>query len=504
VAGETARGGTPETQQTQRRHEHEVEGEFTNLPLLARERIWGSFDFASVMTGLGIATWAFIVGGATALYVDAKAGIAAIIIGNLVSCALATLAACIPCAKYGMEQATLFRSVFGVNGARVVFLVAVGLVWLGWNCVLGLMFSRSTANVSNAIAGTDIGPNSLTVTVLGLAGFLIAWLVVAKGPVSIKWFNKIVAPGLAVLTVLLLVLILVQRPWSEVAAAEPIAPIGDQLTGYMLGIELGLATGFGWWGVIGNLARLAKTQRSAFYGSMAGLFLFAVPAYIAGLLSALALENADPTTWMVPVAGPALGVLALLFVAFANVTSITSTVYTTCLALRLTGGRVFQRMGWWSITGLFLIGPCIAAFFPAFVFDSIASLLAWSAVAFAPLVGIHLVDFYILRRRRLDIRAFYDYSPGSPYAFWRGWNLAAIIALVLGGATYFALLNPSTFEHASTFKFVSASMPAFVVAGTTHYLLTKLFVQRTGRGGYELAHADGTKPVSHTPRGSGR
>jgi nucleobase:cation symporter-1, NCS1 family len=503
MAGEPTQGDGA-TPQAPPKHEHEVEGEFTNLPLLAGERIWGSFDFASVMTGLGIATWAFIVGGATALYVDAKAGIAAIVIGNLVSCVLVVLAACIPCAKYGMEQATMFRSVFGVNGARVVFLVAVGLVWLGWNCVLGLMFSRSTANVSNAIAGTDIGPNSLTVTVLGLVGFLVAWFVVVKGPVSIKWFNKIVAPGLAVVTVLLLVLILYQRPWSEIAAAEPLAPIGDQLTGYMLGIELGMATGFGWWGVIGNLARLAKTQRSAFYGSMVGLFLFAVPAYAAGLLSALALGNADPTAWMVPVAGPVLGVLALLFVAFANVTSITSTVYTTCLALRLTGGRLFHRMGWTTITGLFLLGPCVAAFFPAFVFNSIASLLAWSAVAFAPLVGIHLVDFYLLRRRQLDVRAIYDYSPGSPYAFWHGWNPAAIIALLLGGVTYFVLLNPSTFEHAGTFKFVSASMPAFVVAGTAHYLLTKLFVQRVGRGGYEFARAGGTEPVSHTTPGSGR
>lgn len=469
------------------RHEHELEGEFTNLPILARERIWNAFDFTSVMTGLGIATWAFIVGGATALYVGAGAGIAATIIGNLVSCVLVVLVACIPTVKYGIEQATAFRSVFGLNGARVVFLVAVTLVWLGWNCVLGLMFSRSTANVSNAIFATSIGQNGLVVTVLGIAGFVIAWFVVVKGPVSIKWFNKIVAPGLAVVTILLLVLILTQRPWAQISAAPPLEPFGDRTVNYVLGIELGLATGFGWWGVIGNLSRLATTQRVAFYGSMVGLFLFAVPAYIAGLLSALALGNADPTAWMVPVAGPVLGVIALLFVAFANVTSITSTVYTTCLALRLTGGRVFKRMAWSTITGLFLLGPCIAAFFPAFVFNSIANLLAWSAVAFAPLVGIHLVDFYVLRRRKLNVRAFYDESPDSYYAFWKGWNPAAIVALAVGAATYIWLLNPSTFEHAGIFKFVSASVPAFLLAGLVHFLLTKLVVQPAGKGGYDTS-----------------
>lgn len=467
-----------------RGHEHEVEGEFTNLPILARERLWSAFDFTSVMTGLGIATWAFIVGGATALYVGAGAGIAATVIGNLVSCVLVVLVACIPTAKYGIEQATAFRSVFGLNGARLVFLVAVTLVWLGWNCVLGLMFSRSTANVSNSILATNIGENSLIVTVLGIVGFLLSWLVVVKGPVSIKWFNKIVAPGLAVLTVLLLVLILYERPWAELSTAPPLEPFDDEAVNYMVGIELGLATGFGWWGVIGNLSRLATTQRVAFYGSMIGLFVFAVPAYVAGLLSALALGNADPTAWMVPVAGPVLGVLALAFVAFANLTSITSTVYTTCLALRLTGGRVFKRMSWVVITGLFLLGPCIAAFFPAFVFNSIANLLAWSAVAFAPLVGIHLVDFYILRHRTLDVRAVYDARADSLYEFWKGWNPSAIIALVVGATTYIWLLNPSTFEYAGIFKFLSASMPALLLAGLVHFALTKLIVEPAGKGGY--------------------
>ncbi len=466
------------------RHENEAESEFTNLPILARERLWGAFDFTSVMIGLGIATWAFIVGASTALYVGAEAGIASTVIGNLVSCVLVVLAACIPTAKYGVEQATLFRSVFGVNGARAVFLIAVTLVWLGWNCVLGLMFSRSTVNVVNAIFATGIGRNGLIVTLLGVVGFLIAWFVVVKGPVSIKWFNRIVAPGLAVVTMLLLVFVLAQRPWGEITAAPALEPFGDRTVNYTLGIELGLATGFGWWGVIGNLSRLASNQRVAFYGSMVGLFLFAVPAYVAGLLSALALGDADPTAWMVPVAGPVLGIIALLFVAFANVTSVTSTVYTTCLALRLTGGRLFHRMAWGTVTGLFLLAPAIAAFFPAFVFNSIASLLSWSAVAFAPLVGIHLVDFYVLRRRVLNVRACYDESPGSGYSFWKGWNPAATVGLGVGALVYVLLLNPSSFAHADVFRFVSASIPALLVGGAVHFVLTKLIVQPAGKGDY--------------------
>jgi len=52
-----------------------------SLPLLESERIWGPTDFSAVNIGLAIATWAFLIGGTTALMVGAKQGIAAIIIG---------------------------------------------------------------------------------------------------------------------------------------------------------------------------------------------------------------------------------------------------------------------------------------------------------------------------------------------------------------------------------------------------------------------------------------
>ena len=78
--------------------ETEQEAAFSELPALRHERIWGFFDFSSVNVGLAIATWSFLGGGATALFVGAEAGIAAIIIGNLIGAALVGLTTCIPSA----------------------------------------------------------------------------------------------------------------------------------------------------------------------------------------------------------------------------------------------------------------------------------------------------------------------------------------------------------------------------------------------------------------------
>jgi len=42
---------------------------YSTVPLRRAERIWGFFDLSMVMTGLAIATWAFLIGGTIVTYV---------------------------------------------------------------------------------------------------------------------------------------------------------------------------------------------------------------------------------------------------------------------------------------------------------------------------------------------------------------------------------------------------------------------------------------------------
>lgn len=81
-------------------------------------------------------------------------------------------------------------------------------------------------------------------------------------------------------------------------------------------------------------------------------------------------------------------------------------------------------------------------------------------------------------------RGLYEPESRSRYAFWAGVNPAALGALAVGCAVYLLLLNPISFESAGVFKFISASIPAFLAATLAHVLLTKLMVQPLGKGGY--------------------
>ena len=113
-----------------------------DAPLLPSERLWGFWEFTYANSALAIATWAFLIGGAVGLFVGPKEGIAAIIIGNIVGVLLTALSTTPLAGRYGIEQFVALRSQFGYNGSRLVYILAVVVVTMGWLAVLAMMFGR--------------------------------------------------------------------------------------------------------------------------------------------------------------------------------------------------------------------------------------------------------------------------------------------------------------------------------------------------------------------------
>ncbi len=455
------------------------------LPLLRHERIWGFRDYSAVNVGLAIATWAFLQGGAVAYYVGAKQAIASIVIGYGISVLLVSLAPCLPCGRYGVEQFVSMRSVLGERGARVLMVLLCALLAAAWSAVLAIMCGHALANVANQLLGTELSTGGGVVSVLALLALAASWGVVARGPRSIELVNRFVAPGLVVVTLVMLALVFTKVSWTELAATPALDPWGDSHLDFMLAVELNIAGGFAWWPNVGNLARLTRDTRSAFWPNALGLFLASVVAAVVGVFAALALGSEDPTLWMVPLGGALLGVLALAFVGMANITSVVAQSYSALVAIKGGGGNALRRVPWGLLAALVLAPAAVLVFFPAAVYDNYARFVSWGAIAVAPLCAVQAVDFFVLRRQRLDLRALHLPHGESRYGFWRGWNPVAVAAIAMGATTYVLLLNPVTYVPAGWFRYLTASLPAFVVAGAAHYLLTHLVLRwRASWGGY--------------------
>jgi nucleobase:cation symporter-1, NCS1 family len=64
------------------------------------------------------------------------------------------LATCPPSGKYGLEQYTALRSVLGRHGVKVIVIVWLVAIEIGWAAVLSIMFGRASTNVINELADT--------------------------------------------------------------------------------------------------------------------------------------------------------------------------------------------------------------------------------------------------------------------------------------------------------------------------------------------------------------
>jgi nucleobase:cation symporter-1, NCS1 family len=435
------------------------------------------------MIGLAVATWAFLIGGEVVEFLDLKAGIAAMIVGNAIGVGL-VVASVLGNTKYGLEHFSLVRAVFGRQGVKPLIYIVNLLVTVGWSGVLAVMFGRAGVNIVNQAAGTSYQGDHLLVALFGLAALFATWVVVVKGPVALKWFNRVAAPGLAVVIVVMLVFLLRGTDWGDLAAIPPLDPVGGPLLNFVLVVEFSIAGGLSWWPAQGNLSRLATTQRSALWASVVGLFVVTILAQTVGLMAALVHGSSDPTTWMIPLTGAGFGILILAWIGFANITTMSVQAYQVSVAMRPESVRRLSRMPWPLLVGIFLGLSSLFLIKPSAVYDNFFRFLYLISLAYAPIIGIVLADYFILRRQTLDLRAIFSQRKADPYDFWSGWNLAAYLALGVGVGVYLSLLNPVSLRYSAPFPYMTASVPSLLAGGLAYLLLTRLWVARSGRGGY--------------------
>jgi nucleobase:cation symporter-1, NCS1 family len=180
-----------------------------------------------------------------------------------------------------------------------------------------------------------------------------------------------------------------------------------------------------------------------------------------GLFSALVVQSSDPTEWMVPLGGVAMGILALIFVALANVTSTAVSVFASGLAMRHI--KRFRATPWWKLM-LLLIVPCSPfVFWPGELFSLGDAFLAYNGTMYAPISGILFADYFLLRKQKLNLRALFEGDPSGEYYYHQGFNWLALGSLLLGQVIYIVLYNPYTGDTHPLAQYAPASVAACVV-----------------------------------------
>ncbi|WP_148252441.1 NCS1 family transporter [Aidingimonas lacisalsi] len=351
--------------------------------------------------------------------------------------------------KYGIPFMVQARSAFGFSGTRLPGLVRAlpAIVWYGFQSWIG-------AGALNAVSETLFGFSNIVFFFIAFQ--LLQILLSVLGFQGIKWLENI---GSAFILASLVYMFY-----------STIQRYGDVLSANLITMEG--SWGLPFWGatmlflgiystMILNVSDYARElKQGSGPGMLTTIYSMSIlPCTIfMGLIGFMVSEAtgvADPIdVFANAVDNTPLLMTTLLFIAFAQVTTnVLNNVVPPTYVLMDVFKLKFR-------TATVIVGFLAFATFPwELVKDGSAAglqLFVQTYSAFlGPIFAVLVVDYYLIRRRRLDIDKLYD--PHGPY---RGVNYAALIATAVGVLVAFTI---------STISWYASLIPA----GLTYYVLMR-------------------------------
>jgi NCS1 family nucleobase:cation symporter-1 len=449
-------------------------------PLLASERTWGPWQLGIALATAAAATWCYIIGEYVGSYLGFTRGVVALTAGSMIGMLLVTLAAVPTCIRFGIDSIASCKPQFGTNGWIIPALMQYVSI-LGWNSLLLIFFAKSTTQLLIAIGVIRDGSSFLLVPATTALACSAVFLILLRGSSGVDRMAKILVFHVFIGSWMLY--ILTTRRWEELVTAVPQSQAPDRLWNYTTGIEIGISSLLSWWPYIGAMVRMAPNGRTVALPIMLGMGAPVPMLSMIGIAGILVLKVSDPAEWLRTVGGLAYGIVALIFVAAANLGTAMVGIYASAIGLRQIPG--VDRIAWPALL-LLTLAPValVGLFIPDLFFSHFGSFIAFIAVGFAPLCGIQIVDYYVLRRRRIDIRAVYDGRDGAPYRYLGGFNPAALAAMLVGLVVYIYLLDPLSYASRWPYQYLTASLPTAFVSAVVYWAVTRWWVAPRGLGGY--------------------
>jgi len=259
-----------------------------------------------------------------------------------------------------------------------------------------------------------------------------------------------------------------------------------------------LTANVGYWATLSlnipDFTRYAKNQRSQILGQALGLpttmtaFAFIGVAVTSATIVIFGQAIWDPIVLVSKIGGAGVIIFAALVVLAAQLTTnMAANVVSPSndfsnlnprLISYVTGGLIT------AVIGILMMPWKLMSSMGAYIFTW---LIGYSGLMGA-IAGILICDYWVLRKRRLDLEGLFD--PHGPYSYGNGFNWRAIVTLVVSIAPVVPgflraastpggqVSNPTFFDHLYTY----AWFVTFALGFGIYYVLTK-----TSKG--ESAHA---------------
>jgi NCS1 family nucleobase:cation symporter-1 len=414
-------------------------------PTTIRERTWSTWNIAALWIGMSVVITTYtLAGGFIEAGMNWWQAMMTILLGNTIVLIPMVLNAHAG-TKYGVSFPVLCRASFGTKGANVpaILRAIVACGWFGIQTWIGGdALDKLFAAMYGGWNGLAGGASLFGVALHTWIAFFIFWgievFIILKGVEGIKYLETWSAP-------LLLgggALLLVWASWRAGGLGRVLSEssaLQKQQNNFWTIFPGSLTASVGYWATLSlnipDFTRYARSQRSQMLGQALGLpltmtaFAFIGVAVTSATLLIYGMAIPNPVDLMARFDS----VLVILFataVIFAAqlTTNMAANVVSPAndfsnlnprLISYVTGGLIT------ALIGVVMMPWKLMSSMGAYIFTW---LIGYSGLMGA-IAGILICDYWVLRRQRLDLAALFD--PRGRYSYRSGFNLAAIVALVV-------------------------------------------------------------------------
>lgn len=444
------------------------------VPMLGSDRQYSFWDLFLSTSGFAIATWCYTQGAYVAQYLSFTQMLINIFCFNIVFVAVE----CIPvffAVRYGIDLWVWLRSVLGLKGVAI-FATVISLANFGWYAVDSQLFASSMLNLFGYF-GVDL-PAAIWKPILGVLCVLLGTLIALGGPDVIKWTSRILVTALLIVGVIVVGLCFTSVPISDILAIKPDLSEfeNNKLLAFMTTAEGNVAFAFSWSTQALVMPRLCKSESKGYWATSLSYGVIAPFFVAAGGVMALAMfvkcgyYESDPTVMLATLGGPVFSLLSLLMVAFANIGTQGSGSYVNCMIVKSGLPNIsYKVMVWFSFVYVSILTVW------GWVMDHFANFISLAAFIQGPIIGMIVVDYLVVKKRKLSLKSAYYMKGHDSYKFTNGFNLVGLGVLVISFALgVLFVYNPLTGAVKSPIFLVTTGSGFTAICGGFLYWLASV------------------------------
>jgi NCS1 family nucleobase:cation symporter-1 len=407
-------------------------------PTPLHRRTWGTYHIAALWIGMAVCIPTYMLAsGLIAGGMSWWQAILTISLGNVIVLVPMVLNAHAG-TKYGVPFPVLVRASFGVLGANIPSILR-GLVACGWFGIQTWV-GGSALNAMMVAAFPEWEAFALGKWVSFAAFWLMNVYFIFKGTESIKWLEALSAPFLLLVGGGLFA-------WAYQAGGG-LGPLLSQPSKFRTAGEFwrffmpSLTGMVGYWATVSlnipDFTRYAKGQKEQVLGQLFGLpttmtfYSFIGVAVTSSTIVVFGEAIWDPVALLSRFENPPVIFLSMLALLVAT---ITTNIAANVIAPANGFANLFPKHIGFVRGGLITAAFGIAMMPWKLLSDYSAYIFGWLigySSLLGPIAGVVIADYYLLRKRRLELRDLY--VRGGKYEYASGFNPSALAALGAGVA----------------------------------------------------------------------